>query len=397
MKEDASGRWKVLSQSPERLNGKPALKCVCSCGAVKLVDKYRLEKGQTKSCGCLKREDAAKRATKHGLTSTPLDLKLYRVWQEINRKPRTTSAKKFVKPEWVGRPDEFISYAKTLQGCSENKTVSYKIESLGYTEGNIVWCDNPEVFRAKITNEGKVLKNTQGVEFKIIEYKSSSEVIVEFGSGFRKTAALREVLAGKVSDHFHKSMYDVGYLGDGKYTSKGIHIKCYNSWRDMLKRCYSPEFKKERISKFGSNSYENCEVCDEWKNYQNFASWYFENKTDFNGRLEVDKDIIYKGNKLYCPEKSSLVPARINTLFIKRNSSRGDYPIGVSFHKATNKYQSCAVNSIHSGIYNTPEEAFSAYKAAKESYIKQVAKEYQPFLSKECYSAMMSYTVSIND
>lgn len=52
------------------------------------------------------------------------------------------------------------------------------------------------------------------------------------------------------------------------------------------------------------------------------------------------------------------------------------------------------------GSFSTPEEAFYAYKQAKESYIKQVADEYKskyPNFPKKLYDAMYSYEVEITD
>ena len=55
--------------------------------------------------------------------------------------------------------------------------------------------------------------------------------------------------------------------------------------------------------------------------------------------------------------------------------------------------------SEHIGVYDTSEEAFYAYKEAKESYIKQVAQEEYSLgnITKKCYDAMMSYEVEITD
>ena len=79
-------------------------------------------------------------------------------------------------------------------------------------------------------------------------------------------------------------------------------------------------------------------------------------------------------------------------------------PIGVK--KDGSKYRSRSSVKVgkktkytHLGTYNTPEEAFCAYKEAKEKYIKQVAKEEfsQGNITKECYNAMMNYEVEITD
>ena len=48
------------------------------------------------------------------------------------------------------------------------------------------------------------------------------------------------------------------------------------------------------------------------------------------------------------------------------------------------------------GQFKTCEEAFQAYKVAKESYIKEVANKWKGKLTKETYSAMLNYVVSEN-
>jgi len=49
------------------------------------------------------------------------------------------------------------------------------------------------------------------------------------------------------------------------------------------------------------------------------------------------------------------------------------------------------------GYYNTPEEAFNAYKIIKEKYIKEVADEYKDKIPQKLYDAMYKYIVEITD
>ena len=49
------------------------------------------------------------------------------------------------------------------------------------------------------------------------------------------------------------------------------------------------------------------------------------------------------------------------------------------------------------GHFTTPEEAFKAYKLAKEKYIKEIADEYKDKIPYELYKSMYAYEVSIND
>lgn len=49
------------------------------------------------------------------------------------------------------------------------------------------------------------------------------------------------------------------------------------------------------------------------------------------------------------------------------------------------------------GTFNTPEEAFYAYKEAKEDYIKEVANKYKDRIDIRAYEALMKYEVNIDD
>lgn len=200
-----------------------------------------------------------------------------------------------------------------------------------------------------------------------------------------------------------RTIYSLGYLGEGDYSPRkdGVKTIQYNYWYDMLRRCYNKKALEKRPT------YEDKYVCEEWLNFQNFAKWFDENYYKINGeRTELDKDIINKGNKIYSPETCVFVPHRINSLFIKCDKLRGNYPVGVDFHKDIKKFRvRCnvydneikKVKSIFLGYSNTIEEAFYVYKEFKEKYIKQVADEYKDRIPSKLYEAMYNYIVDIDD
>ena len=114
---------------------------------------------------------------------------------------------------------------------------------------------------------------------------------------------------------------------------------------------------------------------------------------------ELDKDILIKGNKIYSPETCAFVPAEINGIFTKTNSKRGVYPIGVSLHKE-GRFQAKVLKNkkqAYIGLFDTPEEAFQAYKKAKEEYIKEVADKWKDKIDPRVYEAMYNYQVEITD
>lgn len=49
------------------------------------------------------------------------------------------------------------------------------------------------------------------------------------------------------------------------------------------------------------------------------------------------------------------------------------------------------------GSFNTPEEAFEAYKTAKEKQIKEVADKWKPLIKPKVYQAIYNYKVEITD
>ncbi len=57
----------------------------------------------------------------------------------------------------------------------------------------------------------------------------------------------------------------------------------------------------------------------------------------------------------------------------------------------------CRSKKIHLGSFSTPEEAFEAYKTAKEEYIKEVADKWRGQITEQVYHAMYNYKVEIID
>lgn len=247
--------------------------------------------------------------------------------------------------------------------------------------------------------------NNFGSEMIIIGYRNAFDIDVyfpEYNWIFKKTyySVFKD---GKTKCPYEPRVYGKGCIGEGKYKSRinGKKTEAYNIWCGMIQRCYSEKNHKKQPTYIG------CSVCEEWLNFQNFAKWYEDNFYQIEGeRMHLDKDILYKHNKIYSPKTCIFVPQRINTLFIKSDKIRGDYPIGVSYDKEQNKYSStCKVydfklkkqKSKKIGRYNTPEEAFTSYKNFKERHIKEVADYYKNEIPSSLYNAMYNYNIEITD
>lgn len=255
----------------------------------------------------------------------------------------------------------------------------------------------------KINRVGETNINTNGSLMTIIEYNNANDIVVEFKDGYKIKTFYSKFKDGEIRYPYDKTVFKVGYIGIGNYKTKIKKEQTiqYKYWFSMLQRCYDEKYKISR------STYEDKYVCEEWHNFQNFAKWFDENYYEVDGqKMQLDKDILFKGNKVYSPDTCVFVPQRINTLFTKSDKARGEYPIGVSYKNETNRYranysmydkQTNKKKQKHIGYYNTPEEAFYKYKEFKENYIKEVANEYKDKIPQKLYEAMYNYVVEIDD
>lgn len=164
----------------------------------------------------------------------------------------------------------------------------------------------------------------------------------------------------------------------------------YSIWFAMLQRCYDSKTQRKQPT------YKGCSVCEEWLTYSNFKRWYDKN---YREGYHLDKDILIKGNKIYSPETCCFVPYDINTMFTKNNKHRGKYPIGVhESHKTKGRFEAEAGNK-YIGSFDTPNEAFYAYKQEKERQIKEKATDYynRGLIEKRVRDALFRYEVEITD
>ena len=211
---------------------------------------------------------------------------------------------------------------------------------------------------------------------------------------------------GSIQCPYEPRTYNVGYLGEGPYLTRNENSKAgsrtieYSTWINMIRRCYDSKFIEREPS------YQDCTICEDWYNYQNFGYWFTENYYEIpNEKMQLDKDILIKGNKEYNPETCCFVPHHINSLFTTRKSNRGELPIGVfETNKGKKGHYSIQCNTMFSDKkqirkhgYSTIEDAFYAYKELKEQEIKRVADYYQQYIPQELYEALYNWEIEITD
>ena len=167
--------------------------------------------------------------------------------------------------------------------------------------------------------------------------------------------------------------------------------KEYRLWYNMLTRCFYEDYQ----TKFPT--YKGCSVSDNFLNYTFFYDWCQEQIGFDKKGWHLDKDILYKDNKMYSESTCIFVPSEINSFFTSCNKVRGEYPVGVSLQTGYKKYMATvcvAGKNKNLGRYNTVEEAFAVYKKHKEALCKQLALKWQHEIDPRLFNAMINWTVN---
>ena len=237
----------------------------------------------------------------------------------------------------------------------------------------------------------------------IVVYNEQTDIIVEFQDEHkaRVHTSYGNFQRGLVKNPYLPSVYGIGVIGI-KYpvSIKSIRTKEYCVWHSLIKRCYDQKTRERQPS------YKIASICNEWLLFENFADWLCSqpnyDKWLNSERWALDKDILVKRNKVYSPKTCCLVPQNVNCLFLKRESQRGNYLIGVRY--SSDGFMASCHNPFTNkneiiGCYSTSEKAFAAYKNYKKDIIKRVAEiEYNKGnITKQCYEAMINYVVEIDD
>lgn len=232
----------------------------------------------------------------------------------------------------------------------------------------------------------------------VVGYEGATSVFVMFSypKCLVKTTLLH-LKRGAVANPMKPSVQGVGFIGVGRYSS--LNKREYTLWSAMLRR----------VIDCGNNlSYKDVCIEKEWSNFQNFAEWcsgqtFLNSEDDKGKKYHLDKDILIKGSRSYSPDTCCFVPQEINALVISNRNRRGSLPVGVIYCKRDRKYiaqlrdGSTTRVPRNLGYFNTPEEAFSAYKEAKEFHIKAVAEKWKGRVDEKVYKALINWEVHIND
>ena len=144
----------------------------------------------------------------------------------------------------------------------------------------------------------------------------------------------------------------------------------YIMWKSMLGRCYSEKLLNLQVS------YKGCEVCEDWKYFSKFKDWAV--KQNIYGNY-LDKDLLYAGNRIYSPTHCVMVTRQVNNFITERNRLRGNFLLGVCYHKQNRKYNAQCNDPFdksirgYLGYFDTELEAHLAWKSRKHELAIQLA------------------------
>ena len=163
----------------------------------------------------------------------------------------------------------------------------------------------------------------------------------------------------------------IGYV-DGKRKRKLVWVcPYYLVWENMLMRCYSTKFQER------NPTYRGCSVSEEWLTFSAFKIWMEKQDWEDN---QLDKDLLFEGNKVYSTETCVFVTRVVNMFTIDRGNDRGEWPVGVNWHKGRNKFMSRCRNPFtkkleYLGLYACDQEAHNAWQVRKLELARLLAAE----------------------
>lgn len=247
---------------------------------------------------------------------------------------------------------------------------------------------------------GDIYPTNCGVDVQILEVMGlgKQNALIKWldSVGYEQVVSTTNLNNGKLYNPYKPSVYGIGYVGIGKHVplSSGVHTLEYSTWKGLYNRAYSEKFLIKKPT------YRGCSVDSQWECFQDFGDWAGSAVGWGNTMWNIDKDLLFKGNKVYGPDTCVMLPHDLNMLIVSRIGGRGEYPIGVYWDKERSRYKGQYREFNGTGKsqrFDDVEEAFIYYKTNKERVIKEAAEIYKDKIDTRAYQALLSWEISIDD
>lgn len=166
--------------------------------------------------------------------------------------------------------------------------------------------------------------------------------LVQFEDGYIAETEYRALRHGKIKNPNTPSVYGVGFIGEGIYSSgtSKKHTKEYETWKKMLQRCYDEKYQRLEPSYIGVlvdkrwHNFQN--FCEDIKEIQNYNLWLLQNG------YELDKDILCErygiNPKIYSKDTCVFIEKKLNSIASGNGKVTGNVAVRLS-----DGYEECFV------------------------------------------------------
>ncbi len=233
---------------------------------------------------------------------------------------------------------------------------------------------------------GKELETKVG-RVLVLSYEGNRYLKVKFldSYGYSYNVRVDHLDEGATKNPYYPTVFSKGYLGEGQFARavQGKDTKLYVRWHSMLTRVYD----KNYLDKFPT--YKGAEISNEWHNFQTFAVWAFSQKNW--EQLELDKDLLFRGNKKYSEQTCLFIPKELNkALDITVNKTSSGY-VGVQARESG--YQVCLGKygkRVHVCFTKDLNYAVKMYFKAKADHLVELAHKFKGVMSDMAYEATIN-------
>lgn len=127
----------------------------------------------------------------------------------------------------------------------------------------------------------------------------------------------------------------------------------------MMSRC-----KEGGAVQAAEETYIGCSTSENFKDFQFFTDWSCNQIGYEQHGWELDKDLLFEGNKIYSENNCVFIPKQLNT-FISISVNCMEFPLGVSLYGKRAKFRS-RCNGKFLGHFSSRLEAHKVYVIEKE-------------------------------
>lgn len=179
-------------------------------------------------------------------------------------------------------------------------------------------------------------------------------------------------------------------LYDDKYEEKHYSKNYYDDeFRAMAMQKHHGMF--DRVKNPRSECYEDVTICEEWKDFETFYEWLKDNWVDCDERVDLDKDLLGKNNKIYSPQTCCLIPHSLNVSIRIPNKQEARGIANWDEKRQAYKIR-IDVGKYHINTQRRKyKDAMDLYFVKKDEFVKALAEDYRDIILPSVYEQFMQY------